>query len=55
MWDRINVDTVHLLYLAIGGFLCLFMLFSAVIKDRFYPGEANVALLVGAILGPFAA
>lgn len=31
------------------------MLFSAVIKDKLYFGEANVALLVGAMLGPFAA
>jgi sodium/hydrogen antiporter len=55
MWNRINANTVHLLYLSISSFLCLFMLFSAVIKDKLYFGEANVALLVGAILGPFAA
>ena len=54
MWSQINVDTVPLLYVAIGAFLCLFMLFSSVIKERLYFGEANVALLVGAILGPFA-
>jgi len=55
MWSQVNTSTVHLLYLAVGGFLCLFMLFSAFIKDKLYFGEANIALLVGAILGPFAA
>lgn len=54
MWNRLSVNIVHLLYVSISAFLCLFLLFSSVIKERLYFGEANIALLVGAILGPSA-
>ncbi|THX86133.1 Na+/H+ antiporter [Aureobasidium pullulans] len=55
VWDHINVDKPHLVYIILGGFTSLFMLCSSLIKERLYIGEATVATLCGIIFGPHAA
>lgn len=55
VWDQIDVNKPHLVYIVLGGFTSLFMLCSSVIKERLYIGEATVATLCGVIFGPHAA
>lgn len=55
VWEHLDVNQPHLVYLVLGGFTTLFMLCSSVIKERFYIGEATVATICGIIFGPHAA
>lgn len=43
----------HLAYTILGGFVVLFGMFSLVIKEKGYIGEAPIATLVGIIVGPY--
>ncbi|KAK5137297.1 hypothetical protein LTR08_000267 [Meristemomyces frigidus] len=55
VWEQLDVNKPHLVYIILGGFTTLFMLCSSVIKERLYIGEATVATLCGIIFGPHAA
>ncbi|KAJ3201996.1 hypothetical protein HDU67_000872, partial [Dinochytrium kinnereticum] len=57
-WDALvpedrDLQSAHLLYLLLGAFICLFGLFSLVIKEKLYMSEAMFATVFGAIIGPF--
>ncbi|KAJ3094405.1 hypothetical protein HDU96_001690 [Phlyctochytrium bullatum] len=56
-WDALipnepSVTNAHLFYLLLGAFVCLFGVFSLVIKDKFYMSEAMVATAFGIAIGP---
>nr|POF14177.1 putative na(+)/h(+) antiporter c3a11.09 [Quercus suber] len=55
VWDQIDINKPHLVYIILGGFTSLFMLCSSIIKERLYIGEATVATICGIIFGPHAA
>ena len=55
VWEHIDINRPHLIYLILGGFTTLFMLCSSIIKERLYIGEATIATLCGIIFGPHAA
>jgi hypothetical protein len=48
-----EVNVPHLAYTLLGGFVVLFGLFSLVIKERLYIGEAPIATIFGIIIGPY--
>ncbi|KAK4687881.1 sodium/hydrogen antiporter, partial [Tremellales sp. Uapishka_1] len=49
-----EVNAVHLAYAFLAGFVVIFSLFSLVIKEKLYIGEAPIATVVGIIIGPHA-
>jgi len=48
-----DVDAPHLMYTILGAFTVLFGMFSLLVKEKLYLGEAPIATLVGIILGPY--
>ncbi|ODV89105.1 hypothetical protein CANCADRAFT_27467, partial [Tortispora caseinolytica NRRL Y-17796] len=52
VWDQLWINTPHVAYALLGGFIVLFSLFSLFIKERLYIGEATVAGIFGVIIGP---
>ncbi|KAL4787727.1 Na(+)/H(+) antiporter 1 [Aspergillus varians] len=51
----LNVSELNVVISALGAFIILYALASVKIKNQWYLGEALPALLVGIILGPYAA
>lgn len=45
----------HIIYVLLGFFIAIFGMFSLLIKERLYLGEAPIALVFGIIVGPVAA
>ncbi|ORY22016.1 Sodium/hydrogen exchanger family-domain-containing protein [Naematelia encephala] len=52
-FDPFEVTAPHLAYAFLGGFVVLFGMFSLLIKERLYIGEAPIAVVVGIVLGPY--
>ncbi|WFC99171.1 hypothetical protein MYAM1_001915 [Malassezia yamatoensis] len=50
-----EVSAPHVVYVAVGIFIALFGMFSMLIKERLYLGEAPLAMIFGVIIGPVAA
>jgi NhaP-type Na+/H+ or K+/H+ antiporter len=46
-----EVNVPHLAYAFLGGFVVFFGLFSLLIKERLYIGEAVVSVVVGISIG----
>lgn len=49
-----DVQPSHLAYAILGGFVVLFGMFSLLIKEKLYLGEAPIATIFGIIIGPYA-
>ncbi|KAG9002488.1 hypothetical protein FRB94_003848 [Tulasnella sp. JGI-2019a] len=49
-----EVSAAHLAYAVLGGFVVFFGMFSLVIKEKLYIGEAPLATAFGIIIGPYA-
>ena len=49
-----EVTPAHLAYALLGGFVVFFGMFSLIIKEKLYIGEAPIATVVGIIIGPHA-
>ncbi|SOV09001.1 related to Na+/H+ antiporter AnNHA1 [Ustilago sp. UG-2017a] len=49
-----EVTPVHLVYVGLGLFICIFSYLSLFIKERLYLGEAPIAAAFGIIVGPIA-
>lgn len=47
------VEEVDLVVLSFGSFVCIFGIFSYLVRDRLYLNEAPFAFLVGFVLGPY--
>ena len=52
---RAQVNGIHLALSLISVFIVLFALFSAFIKETLFAGEAIIAVVVGIVIGPYAA
>ncbi|KAJ3569582.1 hypothetical protein NP233_g4952 [Leucocoprinus birnbaumii] len=50
-----EVTIPHIIYAALGGFIVLFGMFSLLLRERLYIGEACWAFLFGVIIGPYCA
>ncbi|KIM41196.1 hypothetical protein M413DRAFT_43557, partial [Hebeloma cylindrosporum] len=50
-----EVTSVHIIYALLGGFIVLFGMFSLLLRERLYIGEAIWAFLFGIIMGPYCA
>ncbi|KEP47892.1 Na+/H+ antiporter Nha1 [Rhizoctonia solani 123E] len=50
-----DVTTPHLAYTLLGGFVVLFGMFSLLIREKAYIGEAVIATVFGIIIGPYCA
>ncbi|CAE6470036.1 unnamed protein product [Rhizoctonia solani] len=50
-----DVSTPHLAYTVLGGFVVLFGMFSLLIREKAYIGEAVIATVFGIIIGPYCA
>ncbi|KAF9523393.1 Sodium/hydrogen exchanger family-domain-containing protein [Crepidotus variabilis] len=50
-----EVTTPHMIYALLGGFIVLFGMFSLLLRERLYIGEAIWAFLFGVIIGPYCA
>ncbi|CAE6423715.1 unnamed protein product [Rhizoctonia solani] len=50
-----DVSTPHLAYAVLGGFVVLFGMFSLLIREKAYIGEAVIATVFGIIIGPYCA
>ncbi|KAG8969192.1 hypothetical protein FRC03_004145 [Tulasnella sp. 419] len=50
-----QVSASHLAYTILGGFVVLFGMFSLLIKEKLYIGEAPIATVFGIIIGPYVA
>ncbi|ORX37176.1 Sodium/hydrogen exchanger family-domain-containing protein [Kockovaella imperatae] len=48
-----EVNVAHLAYTILGAFVVIFGMFSLVIKEKAYIGEAPIATIVGIIMGPY--
>lgn len=49
-----EVTPVHVIYVGLGLFICIFSYLSLFIKERLYLGEAPIAAAFGIIVGPVA-
>ncbi|SPO32210.1 related to Na+/H+ antiporter AnNHA1 [Ustilago trichophora] len=49
-----EVTPVHIIYVGLGLFICIFSYLSLFIKERLYLGEAPIAAAFGIIVGPIA-
>ncbi|KAJ7133332.1 Sodium/hydrogen exchanger family-domain-containing protein [Mycena epipterygia] len=52
---QIDVTVPHVAYAALGGFVVLFGMFSLLLRERLYIGEACWAFLFGVVIGPYGA
>ncbi|KAI5123463.1 hypothetical protein M0805_008833 [Coniferiporia weirii] len=50
-----NVSIPHIVYAVLGGFIVLFGMFSLLIREKLYIGEAPLAFVFGVIIGPYGA
>ncbi|KXN84175.1 putative Na(+)/H(+) antiporter C3A11.09 [Leucoagaricus sp. SymC.cos] len=50
-----EVTIPHVIYACLGGFIVLFGMFSLLLRERLYIGEACWAFLFGVIIGPYCA
>ncbi|KAB5596381.1 Na+/H+ antiporter Nha1 [Ceratobasidium theobromae] len=50
-----DVSTPHLAYTVLGGFVVMFGMFSLLIREKAYIGEAVIATVFGIIIGPYVA
>ena len=48
-----DVSTPHLAYTVLGGFVVIFGMFSLLIREKAYIGEAVIATVFGIIIGPY--
>ncbi|KAK1925819.1 Sodium/hydrogen exchanger family-domain-containing protein, partial [Papiliotrema laurentii] len=48
-----EVNPPHLAYTILGAFVVIFSMFSLLIKERAYIGEAPIATVIGIIMGPY--
>ncbi|ETS60802.1 hypothetical protein PaG_04714 [Moesziomyces aphidis] len=53
-FDPFEVTPVHIAYVGLGLFICIFSYLSLFIKERLYLGEAPIAAAFGIIVGPVA-
>ncbi|KAJ7639469.1 Sodium/hydrogen exchanger family-domain-containing protein [Roridomyces roridus] len=51
-FDPIDVTVPHIAYAVLGGFVVLFGMFSLLLRERLYIGEACWAFIFGVIIGP---
>ncbi|KAG8987730.1 hypothetical protein FRB90_003173, partial [Tulasnella sp. 427] len=51
---QFDVQPSHIAYAVLGGFVVLFGMFSLLIKEKLYLGEAPIATIFGIIIGPYA-
>ncbi|KAF8162510.1 Sodium/hydrogen exchanger family-domain-containing protein [Mycena galopus ATCC 62051] len=54
-FDPFDTSVPHIAYAALGGFVVLFGMFSLLLRERLYIGEACWAFLFGVIIGPYGA
>ncbi|KAJ6478786.1 Sodium/hydrogen exchanger family-domain-containing protein [Mycena vitilis] len=54
-FDPFDVSIPHIAYAALGGFVVLFGMFSLLLRERLYIGEACWAFLFGVVIGPYGA
>ncbi|KAF5318279.1 hypothetical protein D9758_018587, partial [Tetrapyrgos nigripes] len=50
-----EVNTPHIIYACLGGFVVLFGMFSLFLREKLYIGEACWAFIFGIIIGPYGA
>ncbi|TDL22257.1 hypothetical protein BD410DRAFT_749069 [Rickenella mellea] len=50
-----DVSIPHIVYASLGGFVVLFGMFSLLIRERLYIGEAPLAFVFGIAIGPYGA
>ncbi|KAF9030638.1 Sodium/hydrogen exchanger family-domain-containing protein [Panaeolus papilionaceus] len=50
-----EITTPHVIYALLGGFIVLFGMFSLLLRERLYIGEAIWAFVFGIIIGPYGA
>ncbi|EKM79683.1 hypothetical protein AGABI1DRAFT_100597 [Agaricus bisporus var. burnettii JB137-S8] len=51
----LEITVPHIIYTCLGGFIVIFGMFSLLLRERLYIGEALLAFLFGVIIGPFCA
>ncbi|KAJ6779278.1 Sodium/hydrogen exchanger family-domain-containing protein [Mycena vulgaris] len=54
-FNPIDVTIPHVAYAALGGFVVLFGMFSLLLREKLYIGEACWAFLFGVVIGPYGA
>ncbi|KAF7319863.1 Na+ H+ exchanger 1 [Mycena kentingensis (nom. inval.)] len=54
-FDPFDVSVAHIAYAALGGFVVLFGMFSLLLREKLYIGEACWAFLFGVVIGPYGA
>ncbi|KAJ7078010.1 Sodium/hydrogen exchanger family-domain-containing protein [Mycena belliarum] len=54
-FSPIDVTVPHVAYAALGGFVVLFGMFSLLLRERLYIGEACWAFIFGVVIGPYGA
>ncbi|KAK7044881.1 Na-H-exchanger domain-containing protein [Favolaschia claudopus] len=54
-FDPFEVSAPHIVYAALGGFVVLFGMFSLLLREKLYIGEAIWAFVFGVIIGPYGA
>ncbi|KAK7445164.1 hypothetical protein VKT23_009595 [Stygiomarasmius scandens] len=52
-FQEFEVSTPHVAYLCLGGFVVLFGMFSLLLREKMYIGEACWAFLFGVVIGPY--
>ncbi|KAF7299367.1 Na-H-Exchanger domain-containing protein [Mycena indigotica] len=55
VFHPIDVTVPHVAYAALGGFVVLFGMFSLLLRERLYIGEACWSFLFGVVIGPYGA
>ncbi|KIY66408.1 hypothetical protein CYLTODRAFT_398761 [Cylindrobasidium torrendii FP15055 ss-10] len=50
-----EVNVAHIAYTCLGGFIVIFGMFSLLLREKIYVGEACWAFVFGIIIGPYAA
>ncbi|KAH8813534.1 Sodium/hydrogen exchanger family-domain-containing protein [Flagelloscypha sp. PMI_526] len=54
-FDPFEVTTTHIIYVGLGGFIVLFGMFSLILREKLYIGEACWAFIFGVVVGPYGA
>ncbi|KAL5512828.1 hypothetical protein ACEPAG_3094 [Sanghuangporus baumii] len=54
-FNPFEVSIPHIVYAVTGGFVVIFGMFSLLIREKLYIGEAPLAFLFGIIIGPYCA
>ncbi|KAJ6487699.1 Sodium/hydrogen exchanger family-domain-containing protein [Mycena sanguinolenta] len=54
-FDPFDVSVPHIAYAVLGGFVVLFGMFSLLLREKLYIGEACWAFLFGVVIGPYGA